>query len=98
MVKTFKPFDYVIIALGLIGTLNVFGALGKMPQPITVMLAVLSSMICCFSIALLALNRFVRHIDPRYQRRLRYHVFANLIPTIYLITHLTETPWERFHP
>jgi hypothetical protein len=59
---------------------------------------VLSSMICCFSIALLALNRFVRYIEPRHQRLVCYYLFTNLIPTIYLMMHLTETPWERFHP
>ena len=92
----FKPFDYFAIAIGMIGTLNVFGALPKIPQLIVVILGAVSGMICCFSIVLLSLNRYVRHLDPQQQRFHFYHLFANLIPTIYILTHLTETPWERF--
>src|SRR5438067_2519460 len=94
--RAFKPFDYFVIAIGMIGTLNVFGVLIRMPQLIVVILGALSALICCFSILSLALNRFVRHLDPQQQRIHLYHIFVNLIPTIYILTHLTETPWERF--
>jgi hypothetical protein len=96
IMKAFEPFDYFVIAIGVIGTLNLFGVLIKLPQPIIVILGVISSMIRCFSILLLALNIFVRHLDPQQQRLHRFYVFANLMPTIYILTHLTETPWECF--
>jgi hypothetical protein len=91
-----KPFDYFIISFGLIATLNVFGILGDLPQVITVVLGAFSAMFCVFSIILLTLAGFVRPIGPQRKRLLRYYVFANLIPTVYLVTHLIETPWERF--
>ncbi len=94
--SAFKPFDYFVIANGMIGTLNVFGALPKMPQLIVVVLGVVSALIFCFSIVSLALNRYVRHLDPQQTRFHLYHIFANLIPTIYILTHLTETPEGRF--
>ena len=94
--RTFKPSDYFVIAIGTVGTLNVFIPPIRMPQLIVVILGVLSALICCFSILLLALNRFVRHLDPQERRIYLYYIFANLIPTIYILTHLTETPRERF--
>ena len=94
--RVFKPFDYFVIAIGTIGTLNVFGAPIRLPQLIVVILGALSTLICCFSILSLALNRFVRHLDPQQQRVYLYHILVNLIPTIYILTHLKETPWERF--
>ena len=94
--SVFKPFDYFVIIIGMIGTLNVCGALPKIPQMIVVILGAVSALLCCFSIASLALNRFVRHFDSQHQRLHLYHILANLIPAIYILTHLTETPWGRF--
>jgi hypothetical protein len=94
--RTFKLFDYFVIAVGIIGTLNVFGAPIRMLQLIVIVLGTLSALICCFSILSLALNRFVPRLDPQQQRIHVYHILVNLIPTIYILTHLTETPWERF--
>jgi len=55
--RAFKPFDYFVIAIGMIGTLNVFGVLIRMPQLIVVILGALSALICCFSILSLALYK-----------------------------------------
>ena len=96
LMQAFKPFDYFVIVIGIIGTLNVFGVFSKMPQMTLIILGVLSGLFCCFSVLSLALNRFVRHLDSKQQRIHLYHIFANLIPTIYILTHLTETPLGRF--
>jgi hypothetical protein len=94
--SAFRPFDYFVIAIGMIGTLNAIGALPKMPQLVVVISGVVSALVCCFSIVLLGLNRYVRHLGSQQKRFYLYHIFANLVPTIYILTHLRETPWERF--
>src|SRR6266478_707740 len=86
LLRAFRPFDYVVIAIGIIGTLNVLGAFIEMPQPVLVILEALSGVFFCFSVLSLVLNRFVRHLDSQQQRIHLYHIFANLIPTIYVLT------------
>jgi hypothetical protein len=94
--RLFSPFDYFVFAIGAIGTLNVFGVPIRMPQLILIILGGLSGMICCFSILPLAFDRFVPRLDRQQRRIHAYHVLVNLIPTIYVLTHLRETPWGRF--
>ena len=79
--SAFKPFDYFVIAIGMIGTLNAIGALSQMPQLVVVMSGVVSALVCCFSIVLLGLNRYVRHLGPQQKRFYLYRIFANLVPT-----------------
>ena len=94
--RLFSFFDYLAFAIGAIGTLAVFGAPIRMPQLIVTLFLVLSGIICCFSVFLLVFDRFVPRLDRREQRVHIYHVLANIIPTIYLVSHLKETPWEFF--
>ena|SRR5436190_20128926 len=94
--RMFSPFDYFVFAVGAIGTLNVFGVPIRMPQLIVIILGGLSGMICGFSILSLALDRFVPRLDRKERRIHVYHVLANIIPTIYVLSHLRETPWGRF--
>ena len=91
--NAFKAFDYFAIAIGILATLNVFGVL----QPMVFILGPVSALICCFSILSLALNRFVPHLASQQQRLHLYHILANLIPTIYILTHLKETTYSVFH-
>jgi hypothetical protein len=95
--RSFKLFDSIVIIIGMFGTLHTFGAFANAPHLIVVSLGLLSSMICGFSIIFLALNRYVRRVDLQQERFYLYHVLANAIPMIYFVTHLTETPWERFY-
>jgi hypothetical protein len=94
--KMFKPFDYFTIVVGVIGTLIFLGVLSRMPQLVMVTFGVLSSMICYFSILLLALDRFGRHLDSQQARMYRFNAIANIIPPIYVFTHLKETASEYF--
>jgi hypothetical protein len=87
-----SAFDYFAFAIGVIGTLTVFGAPITIPQLIVTVLGVLSGIICCFSILLLAFDRFVPRLDRKKRRIHVYHVLANIIPTIYVLSHLKETP------
>jgi hypothetical protein len=93
-----KRFDYFVLTIGLVGTLNVFGVPIDMPRMVVVVLGVLSSLFCCFSLLLLAFNRFVPHLDRPNHRLQLFYIFLNLAPTIYIFSHLTETPWEYFMP
>ena len=88
----FKAFDYFAITIGLLATCSVLGLL----QPLAAILGPVCALICFFSIASLALNRYVRHLDRQQKRLHLYHIFANLIPTIYILTHLAETPLGLF--
>src|SRR5258706_9727937 len=92
----FKPFDYFAIVIGMFGTLNWLVALVKVPQLLVVILGVLSTLICFFSLLSLAHNRYVRRLNPQQQRIYLYHFFSNLVPAIYIVSHLTETEWQRF--
>jgi hypothetical protein len=92
----FKPFDYFAIVIDMFGTLKWFGALVQVPQLLAILLGGLSALICFFSLLSLAHDRYVRPLNPRRQRIYLYHFLSNLIPTIYILSHLTETPWERF--
>jgi hypothetical protein len=94
----FKPLDYCVFGIGLVGTLKACGLLTNMPRILVVVLGVLSSFICCFSILLLAFNRFIPHLDRPNHRLHVFYVFSNLVPTIYLFSRLTETPREYFMP
>ena len=94
--RMFSSFDYFAFAIGAVGTLNVFGAPIRIPQLIVTVLGVLSGIICCFSILSLAFDRFVPRLDRKERRIHVYHVLANIIPTIYVLSHLRETPWGRF--
>lgn len=89
-------FDYVVLAIGTIGTLNVFKLPIVMPEVVAVISWALSALICCFSVMLLGLNRFVPRLNRGEQRIHIYYVLVTLIPTVYILTHLKETPWERF--
>jgi hypothetical protein len=71
-----------------------FGAPIRMPQLIVVILGVLSALICCFSILSFAFDRFVPRLDRKQRRIHIYYVLVNLIPTIYVFSHLRETPWS----
>jgi hypothetical protein len=92
----FKPFDYFAIVVGMFGTLNWLVELVKVPQLLVVISGVLSTLICFFSLLLLAQNRFARRLGRQQRRIYLFHFFFNLIPAINILTHLTETPWERF--
>lgn len=91
-----KPFDYFVLVIGTLGTLNVFKLPIMMPEVVAVLSWALSALICCFSILLLGLNRFVPRLNPHQERIQIYYTLITLIPTIYILTHLKETPWERF--
>jgi hypothetical protein len=94
--RMLTSFDCFVLAIGTIGTLNVFKLPIMMPEVVAVISWALSALICCFSILLLGVNRFVPRLNPRQQRIHIYYVLVTLIPTIYILTHLKETPWERF--
>lgn len=91
-----KPHDYLVIVVGILGTLNTLGALTSVPHIMVVLFGVCSSMIVGFSLLLLALNRYIRNVTLEQQRLFLLYILTNLIPTIYFMSHLTETPWERF--
>ena len=95
--RSSKLFDGIVVIVGMIGTLHALGELTDIPQVLVVALGLCSSLICGFSIVFLALNRYIRRVDLRQERFYHYHILANAIPMIYFISHLTETPWERFY-
>jgi hypothetical protein len=94
--KMFNRFDYFSLAIATIGTLKVFGAPISMSQLMVIILGLFSALICCFSILSLAFDRFVPRLDRKERRIHVYHVLANIIPTIYVLSQLKETPWGRF--
>ena len=91
-----EPFDYASVIIGLIGTLMILGAFGEVQNTLMVIFTAISTMICLFSMGPLSMNLFIRHLDPIRQRLHAFHAFVNLPPTIYLLAHLTETPWGKF--
>jgi hypothetical protein len=97
ILRLFSFFDYLAFLIGAIGTLLVFGASIIMSRVIVALLLVLPGIICCFSILLPVFDRFVPRFDPRERRVHVYHVLTNIIPTIYVLNHLKETPWEFFN-
>ena len=44
----------------------------------------------------LAFDRFVPRFDRKERRIHVYLLSANIIPTIYVLSHLKETPWGLF--
>ncbi|HUR72532.1 MAG TPA: hypothetical protein VMZ02_11125 [Candidatus Limnocylindrales bacterium] len=42
------------------------------------------------------MNLIIRHMDYIQQRLHAFHALVNLPPTIYLLAHLKETPWDKF--
>jgi hypothetical protein len=91
-----RPLDCLIITVGLIGTFNVFGLLGNVPNPITVILGLFCTMMFFLSIGPLTISLFLGDIGWDYRRLHCYHALANLVPTLYLLAHLKETPWGGF--
>jgi hypothetical protein len=53
-------------------------------------------MICLFSVGLLSINLFLRYLEPIEKHLYALHALSNLAPTLYLLAHLTETPWGKF--
>jgi len=95
-VRHLTLFDYAICAVGLLGTIATLGILGHLPNLLLVLTTVISGIICMFSLGLL-LDNFWRHsLKPIDKRLHALHFFMNLPPTIYLLVHLRETPWDRF--
>lgn len=94
--KKLHAFDYLVFTIGAIGTLNVFGVPTGMPQLVLIILGALSAIACCFAILLLAFDRFVRRFDREQRRIYVYYILANIIPTIYILSHLKETPSGLF--
>jgi len=90
--RPFSFFDYVAFGIGAFGTLSVFGTPIGLPQLVVNVLIVFSGIIFCFSMFSLALDRFVPRLDRKDRRTHVYYALANLTPTIYLLTHLKETP------
>ena|SRR5438067_982688 len=91
-----KPFDYASSALGLLGTMLTLGVFGNVPKLLIVVTEVFSAIICLFSLGPLILNLWVHSLEPLERRLYNFHLLVNLAPTIYLLAHLTETPWEKF--
>jgi len=91
-----KPFDYFVLAIGIVGTLSIFKLPIMMPEAVAVTSWAVSAIICCFSVLLLGLNRFVPRLSGSQRRIHIYYVLVTLIPTVYILTHLKETPWQRF--
>ncbi len=90
---TFKPFDYCVIVLGAIGTFNVLGGLGNTPNFITLTSGIFSSLIFVMSFAHLTINIFAHHLTRRHKQVHAFFVMANILPALYLLAHLKETPW-----
>ncbi len=90
-----KPFDYFVIAVGLTGTLNALGVF-LLHEALVVILGIASTFFCCFSVILLVLHAYVPRLPLNEYRRQVVYTFSNLVPTIYILTHLKETPWEFF--
>jgi len=91
-----QPFDYASVIIGVTSTLMILGAFGEVPNILMVFSTGISTMICLFAMGPLSVNLFIRHLDPIRQRLHAFHAFVNLPPTIYLLAHLKETPWEKF--
>src|SRR5262245_8838040 len=95
--KMFSPFYYFALAIGAVGTLNVFGAPLRIPQLIVVVFRSLSGLISCFSILLLTFDRFVTRLDQKERRIHVYYVLANVIPTIYISQPFEGNALGTFH-
>jgi len=93
--NVFKLFDYFVIAIGVIGTLSALGVFA-MPEPLVVVLGIASTFFCLFSVILLVLHAYVPRLSITEYRRLVLYTFSNIVPTIYVLRHLKETPWEHF--
>lgn len=93
--KAFKPFDYFVIAIGVIGTLNALGV-ATMPEPLVVVLGIASTFFCLSSVILLLFHAYVPRLELTKYRRHVLYTFSNLVPAIYVLMHLKETPWEHF--
>jgi hypothetical protein len=91
-----RASDYFVIAIGVVGTLSVFGAVTRMPRLVLLTLLVFSSLICCFSLLLLTLKRFIPGVAAHRQKHHRCYVLANLVPAIYSLTRLSESQWRFF--
>lgn len=90
-----KPFDYVSCGIGLVGTVLVSGFV-RVPNPIIVFLGIASALLCLSSVGPLAIHLFSRILEPDEQKLYTLHAGANLVPTLYFLAHLTETPWGKF--
>ena len=91
-----EAYDYASAINGLTGTLLILGVFGEVPNILMVISTAISTMICLLSMGPLCMNLLVRHLDPIRQPLHAFHAFVNLPPTIYLLAHLKETPWEKF--
>ena len=87
-----SAFGRFAIGVGTFAIICVFAGL----RSALVVLGALSTLICCFSIVTLILNRHIRYLDAKEQRRCVYYILATIIPTIYVLTHLKEAAWEIF--
>jgi hypothetical protein len=90
-----KPFDCIVIAVGVLGTLSALGVVA-ISIPLIVILGFASTFLCCSSVILLVLHAYVPRLERREYRLQVLYAFSNLVPTIYFLTHLKETPWELF--
>jgi hypothetical protein len=91
-----KPFDYGSCAFGIIGTLILLGLFGQLSRPIIWVWLFFSTSLCLISLGPLVVNLFTHYLEHSKQRIYLLHVLCNLVPTLYLISHLKETPWEKF--
>ena len=91
-----EAYDYASAITGLTGTLLILGTFGELPNILMVISTAIPTMICLFSMGPLSMNLFIRCLDPIEQRRHTFHALVNLPPTIYLLAHLKETPWQKF--
>jgi|SRR5207249_4840198 predicted membrane channel-forming protein YqfA (hemolysin III family) len=91
-----KPFDYGSCVFGITGTLLLLGVFGQPPRPVIVIWGFFSTFVCLVSLGPLVVNLFIHYLKRSELLIYLLHASCNLVPTLYLLSHLKETPWEIF--
>ena len=89
-------YDYASSIIGRTATVLILGIFGEVPNILLVVSTGISTMLCLFSIGPLSMNLIIRDMDFIQRRLHAFHTLVNLPPTIYLLAHLKETPWNKF--
>lgn len=89
-----SPFDYFVCGLGVCATIFLYGIPDRVPRPIIFFSEVLSATFFFMSACRLCIFLFVRSLNRNELNILLLYFALNLPAAVFVLTHLTETPWE----